>query len=285
MSQIPPLWVRVFLGADRVLSRFTAARLALRDEVMLAWVPPSQRSDICAFLYAPLETYLPGGNRFEAGLFDWEEQALLDPEMPRSGRILVAACGAGRELLALQKRGFHVFGFDPCAPFVRAAKTVLDPARAQVYQASYEAFVHAAQSESGDFHTALSAFAPIDAIIFGWGSFSHVLPEFCRLELLRASKRIAPKACLLLSFSMELEPNPSKGGKGRARDALRSVFRALGAPGPSEDGDHFYPEGGYLANLRKDEIYLLAHKAGYRVAWLNPSPYPHALLVPFEIRA
>ncbi len=282
MSHRLPLWTRAFLGTDRVLSRITAARLALRDELMLAFVPPQQRADVCAALYAPLDTYLPGGSRFEGGLFDWEEQALEDPSMPRSGRILVGACGAGRELFALQKRGFFVMGFDPCQPFVQAAQSHLDASKAQVVRASYDDFVKALQSRSGEFFERLKQ-APFDAVFFGWGSFSHVLPQASRLELLRACKSLAPKACLLLSFSMDLSPNPTKSGKGRARDSLRKLFQAMGAQGISEDGDHFYPEGGFLANLRKEELYALAFEAGYRVAWLKSFPYPHALLLPLEL--
>jgi hypothetical protein len=69
-------------------------------------------------------------------------------------------------------------------------------------------------------------------------------------------------------------------GKGRVRRTLRGLFTALGAPGPSERGDHFYPNGGFFSFLRHAHIAELARDAGYAVAIFEESPYPHALLVP-----
>ena len=103
-------------------------REGIRDELLLAWIPPAERVALTAALYAGQSTYLPGGPRFEGGLFAWEERAL--EAFPRSGRVLLGAAGAGRELGALVARGFEVVAFDPCQPFVDAARGVAPRDRA-----------------------------------------------------------------------------------------------------------------------------------------------------------
>src|SRR5436309_2730404 len=47
----------------------------------------------------------------ERGLFDWEQRLVLD-HFPPGARIIVTACGGGREVLALLKMGFDVFGYE-----------------------------------------------------------------------------------------------------------------------------------------------------------------------------
>ena len=64
------------------------------------------------------------------------------------------------------------------------------------------------------------------------------------------------------------------------RDGLRRAFAALGAPGVSEDGDHFLPTGGFFSYLSSDGLVDLAWRAGYEVARFEDAPYPHALLAP-----
>ncbi|MEO7331163.1 MAG: hypothetical protein ABI193_21490, partial [Minicystis sp.] len=118
-----------------------------------------------------------------------------------------------------------------------------------------------------------------------------------RLALLRAVKRVAPRAPLLMSFALEPELPRAKGDaavdeageasaapatKGRVRTTLRGLFTALGAPGPSELGDHFYPNGGFFSFLSRAHVAALAREAGYRIALFEESPYPHALLVPAD---
>ena len=56
-----------------------------------------------------------------SGLSIWEHEA-ISRYFPESGCVLVAAAGAGREMLALVKAGFRVDGFDCCAPLVEMGR-------------------------------------------------------------------------------------------------------------------------------------------------------------------
>src|SRR6185436_7662982 len=59
-----------------------------------------------------------------SGLSIWEREA-ISRYFPQSGSVLVAAAGAGREMLALVEAGFRVDGFDCCAPLVEMGRDEL----------------------------------------------------------------------------------------------------------------------------------------------------------------
>jgi len=275
-----PLWVRALLAWDRVAVRAQNAREGLLDELALAWIRPEDRADLTAVIYAKQGTYLPGGAQFQGGLFAWERRALDAPPFPRAGRVLLGAAGAGRELVALIERGFSVVAFDPCAPFAEAARRLPSADHATIVQASYADLVDAAEGRPGPLDMLRSA-PPFDAVVLGWGSFSHVMPRAARLALLRALRTFAPKAPVLLSFA--LSPGGTPKDKGRVRGALRRIFAATGAPGVSEVGDHFFANGGFFSFLTQDDILKLAWEAGYEVARFEEQPYAHAILVPHGV--
>ncbi len=279
--RVPP-WVRALLAVDRAATRLENLREGIRDELLLAWIAPADRAALTASMYAGQVTYLPGGQRFKSGLFSWEKRVFDAPAFPRSGRVLVGAAGAGRELSALVERGFEVVAFDPCKPFADAARGVAPPDKATVVHASYRDLVDAADGRGGPL-AAVCAGPPFAAVVLGWGSLSHVTPASARADLLRAVHTLAPDAPVLASFSLESEraaPPVVAGSKGRVRDGLRRLFAKLGAPGTSEGGDHFFPNTGFLAFLGNDEVVSLAWAAGYEVTLFEDAPYPHVLLLP-----
>ncbi|APR85421.1 Hypothetical protein A7982_10770 [Minicystis rosea] len=275
-----PIWVRALLAIDHAVLRVENLREGLRDELLLAWIPPAERAALTAALYSDQATYLPGGHRFQSGLFPWERRALDGGLFPRGGRALVGAAGAGREVMALVERGFEVVAFDPCAPFVEAARTVAPPDRATVVHASYADLVDAAAGRGGPLAAAVAG-PPFDVVVLGWGSLSHVMPAVAREALLGAVHELAPRAPVLASFALEPEKAVPTAGKGRVRDGLRRAFHALRAPGVSEIGDHFFPHTGFFSYLGADEVVRLAWQAGYEVPLFEETPYAHAVFVPF----
>jgi hypothetical protein len=251
---------------------------SVRDEALLAWIPVAERSAVTAELYAALPTYLPGGTRFQEGLFGWEEKVLSSARFPTSGRVLIGAAGAGRELMALVERGYEVVAFDPCLPFVEAARRVIPPGKAEMVQASYDDLVAFAEGGAGELAPALRG-VRFDAALLGWGSLSHVMPARARLDLLRAVRALVPTGPLLASFVL-VDQSPFPEGKGRLRRTLRHAFALAGAPGSSEEHDQFGTTTGFYSFLTRDEVRGLAADAGYSIALLEEHPYPHALFVP-----
>jgi len=277
-----PSWARALLAADRIASRLANAREGIRDELLLAWIPPTDRASLTGALYSRQETYLPGGHRFEGGLFGWEKRALEAPIFPKSGRVLVGASGAGREVKALLERGYEVSAFDPCAPFVEATRSFVKEKPATLLEGSYDDLVAASRGLGGPL-APLAEGPSFDAVILGWGSLSHVLPAASRLDLLCAVRSLAPRAVVLTSFMLRHD-GALEHSKGRLRDALRRAFSAMGAPGPSEPGDSFFPDGGFFSYLSPNELPRIAFEAGYEIALFEDGPYPHALLSPMKTR-
>ena len=116
--------------------------------------------------------------------------------------------------------------------------------------------------------------------MLGWGSLSHVAPASERGALLRAIHAISPRAPVFTSFALNPDLARPVPGKGRVRDGLRRLFGALGAPGSSEVGDHFFPYNGFFSYVGHEELVELAWETGYEVALFEETPYAHALLVP-----
>lgn len=276
--RIPP-WVRALLAADKVAGRLASVREAVRDELLLAFIPPEDRTALTAAIYADQETYLPTGHRFQRGLFAWEERMLDSARFPRKGHILIGAAGAGRELVALLSRGYAVTAFDPCATFVESARPLIQDKPAEILCGSYEDLIGAIEGK----HTRLSGLLKkpsFDAVILGWGSLSHVLPAASRRALLCAIKRLAPSAVVLASFVVQADTSAPSNHKGRVRNVLRRAFALMGARGVSEVGDYFYPNIGFHSYLAHDELPRIAFDAGYEVVVFEEGPYPHALLAP-----
>jgi hypothetical protein len=273
----PPVrsWVRGFLWLDAAIQRAVNLQDSLRDELFLAWVPPDERTTLTTMLYGREASYMPGHGHVERGLFPAEEYAFRARPLKPGSRILLGAAGTGRELVALVERGFDVVAFDPCATFAEAARSVVP--RAKFIDAAYADVIAAATHQSGPL-AFLRDEKPIDGILFGWGSLSHVLPHVERVRLFRAMRQIAPKAPIYASFLYR--PETTDYTRGRARNALKRIFTTLGAPSTSEKGDHFSPYIGFFSALGRAEIDELAAESGYDVVFFDAGADAYAVFEP-----
>jgi hypothetical protein len=268
-------WIRGFLWLDAAMHRAANLQDSLRDEVFLAWVPPDERTALTTDLYSRERSYLPGRGHVERGLFPAEEYALRARPLAPGSRILLGAAGTGRELISLIERGYDVVAFDPCASFAEAARSIAP--NVTFVDASYADIVHAVSNGTGPL-AFLKDGPPIDAIMFGWGSLSHVLPHVERVALFCALRKIAPKAPIFASFLFR--PESPDFTRGRARNALKRIFTALGAPHTSEKGDHFSPYIGFFSALGREEIDQLAAESGYDVLHFDAGTDAYAVFEP-----
>ncbi len=267
-------WIRGFLRWDAAIQRFYNLHDSLRDEVFLAWVPLDERTAVTTSLYSREASYLPGRGHVERGFFPAEEYAFRSRPIPPGSRILLGAAGTGRELVTLVERGYDVVAFDPCATFADAARSILP--NATFVDASYADVVSAAAGRGP--LVFLDKGPPVDAIMFGWGSLSHVMPHAERVALFRAFRKLAPKAPIFASFLYL--PEVTNFTRGRARNALQRVFSALGAPNTSERGDHFSPYIGFFSALGREEIDKLADESGYDVVHFDAGSDAYAVFEP-----
>jgi hypothetical protein len=244
--------------------------------MLLAWVHPSKRDDVTAAVYDRQPTFSPGGSRFKAGLFEWERRAITGGVFPTTGRIVIGGAGGGREVVALAEMGYRVAGFEPAEALVTCAKAAIDPDKGcQLVVGAYADLVRVARGEPSPLTQMLKS--PIDGVILGWGSVSHVLGRADRLDLLQALKTLAPHAPVLMSYVAR-----GSGDIGRTRAILRSSFARLGCPYRAVPGDGFLPWGGFYYGMTAEEVAALAKEAGYHVVQSATQPYPHALLAPSQ---
>jgi SAM-dependent methyltransferase len=273
----PPL-VKLFLGADAVLRRLLHTEEVLRDEMLWAFIKPPGRQKTNNAIYGQQQSrYLPGGERFDPGLHDWERLAVMNPPFPQSGRILLGGAGGGRELKGLVELGYEVLAFEPSPPLADGLRRVAARLRGcEALCASYQDMLDAFRYGSGPLAPYLSNLS-FDVVIFGWGSVIYVLDVDDRKALLHAARHFAPGGPVLLSY---LSRDEEEDGLGRLRPRLRRLFAAMGGSRPPVPGDVFVPRAGFLHRMSHKEVGALAAATGYAVAYIRPHPYPHAVLTP-----
>ena len=124
----------------------------------------------------------------ERGLFDWERRAVEDHFAP-GGRVVVTACGGGREVLGLLEAGFDAHGREPHPELAAYANRFLaergHPGRV-------------AASERDEFPPGAER---LDGVVVGWGAYSLMHGGGTRRRFLAAARAaLEEDAPVLISF-------------------------------------------------------------------------------------
>jgi hypothetical protein len=228
-------------------------------------------------------------------LFAWEKtwyQRRL-PLMP--ARVLVGACGAGREPLALLDAGYCVDAFEPAPALVAVCRERL-AGRARVFAFRYQDLSACVLDRRPGSGCEVAA-ERYDAVLFGWGSLSHVGSAAERERLLRAVDRLCPGGPILASFWRADEPSPFAvipyGRAARLGGALgKTVRQARRLPHGEASHELFAPNVGFGYALTLKEVQGWATLLCRGLAWdaevgdqeswimphmtLLPRPPPHA---------
>lgn len=206
---------------------------------------------------------------------DWEN-AMFDRWLPPApAHILVTAAGSGREARALIARGHAVDALEPTPGMAATCAAV--PGIGMVVRATHKDLV-AAVARGGGPATPLAE-RRYDAVLVGWGSFTHVLSREGQVRLLTACDRLAPSGPILLSFF-------ARGRDGRRRVRAfaagtrlgRRVGASRGTTSKALEIDLIWHLG-FTHACAADEIAELAASMG-RVAETTITPYGHAVLRP-----
>ena len=124
----------------------------------------------------------------ESGFFDWEKQVIKD-HFSNYKNVLVAACGGGREVIAYAKVGYQISGFDSNKRLVECSQELIKKNKLNI---------DIAHSPAGNFPDDNKTY---DAVIIGWGAYTHIAGQRMRLQFLQQSrKRLEDNGLLLLSF-------------------------------------------------------------------------------------
>lgn len=204
------------------------------------------------------------------------EAAMFDRALPPApARVLVTAAGSGREARALIAEGYLVDCLEPVPAMAEACAAV--EGIGDVWTASHSDLVTAVEQGGGP--AAALADRRFDAIVVGWGSFTHVLSRDRQHRLLAACDRLAPSGPIFVSFFARAQ---GTSRQTRSLELGSRLGRRLAAGRGLERGDlqiglawHL----GFTHALTTEEIEALAVALG-RTAEIDMSPYGHAVLRP-----
>lgn len=185
------------------------------------------------------------------GLMDWEEAA-ISGYFGNSTRLLVLAAGGGREVLALERRGFQVDGFE-CNP------TLVEFAGGFLPRQGVTGTVRLLPRDT------TPPAAGYDGVIMGWGSYMLIAGRGRRIEMLRRLRAMIPDgAPLLLSFFTK----PDQLTRLRMEHRVARVIRRVLRREPPELGDDLIPV--YVHRFHEAEIEAEMRQAGFRLACYEP---------------
>jgi hypothetical protein len=273
-----PLVTRLLLKLEGLVSTL----YDVREELLFALSSDAERISVGNLIYAQQQVYFPSSQLFQSGLLDWEERLVAHSSFPRAGRILVGGAGAGREMSALQSRGYRTIGFDPSVELVEAGRKALGLATSELIVASYDDLIEAAITGTGPLGACVAAGEAISAVILSFGSISYVVNADDRKRLCACITALAPQAPILLSFLGEnLEAK-------RANASVRLLaywITVLKGTKPRQKMQRFLPHAGFVGLVTQDEVRDLAASIGYAVQAISMSPYPHALLAPATMQS
>ena|SRR5581483_2296373 len=245
----PRFRVKCFLRADRWFNRLVNLERALHKGFWLGCLSPDDFNVITAEAYKTSQ-HLASAEHIQSGLLDWES-CLVGRHFPKGSRILVAAAGAGREVLALRKAGFSAEGFECNLRLLSAAQKAFEEAR----ESSFVAFCPPDTVPPGP--------QIYDGLLVGWGGYTHIPARVRRIAFLRALRlRALPQAPIMLSFF-------TRDGYSRY-DAISyhtaKVFRILSRAGgealePGDDLDWSQ----YVHRFLPSEVEQELKTAGFRI--------------------
>lgn len=250
--------VRLHAWTERNLGRAVSVVQGVHDGLWLGAASRELLHAIDGDYYRHQGMYRDDGyNR--SGLASWEAH-VLDRFFAGRTRIAVTGAGAGREVLALLRRGHEPHGFECNAALVAAANRLLaaeafDPLVSFVERDAWPA-------GTGDF----------DGVIVGWGSYMLMQGRARRVSFLRQARRhLAPRDPVLLSFFSR------RGDRAYFRIVARvanSLRRAAGRE-PVELGDTLRPN--YLHCFTEEEIRAELDDGGFEPLFYAEEPYAHAV--------
>jgi SAM-dependent methyltransferase len=270
-------WAARLLLASTSIDRGFRLFDRLRSELVLAFASDRTLDRFNDLAYASAPDYDPSGTSFRAYLFPWEE-AVIERFFPKApARILVGGAGSGREAFALVDRGYDVMAFDPSRGLVAAmAARATANAHLEAYVGAYEELPLLRPVRGSDTTIDLTAVAPFDASVIGWGSFSHLRTDHVRVRTLRGFGDVT-RGPVVVSF-LKMGSGPS------TRPAVARARRRLRARKGRDERDAFSVHIGYYHVFEEREIIDLAGRAGLHVAHLSTDEretnWPHVVLTP-----
>lgn len=251
--------VRYFKRADGWFNRFVRLAAVVHEGFWLGCLSADDLNAITAEHYDHShESASPEHNL--RGFLDWE-LAVVNRHFPAGSRILVAAAGGGREVLALRRAGYQSDGFECNPVLVQASDAIFE----QLGEPRGVMLCPADQVPPGP--------ATYGGLIVGWSAYTHIPTRGRRVAFLQALRqRALPGAPVLLSFF-------TRTGASRYDGFVRkgaNLFRALrGREESVELGDHLSWSYNHL--FTREEVEGEMRDAGIRMVHYGKVGDGHAV--------
>ncbi len=258
-------YVRSQVAMDRIQSVATSAI----GGFLTAALSTEEQSDLGPRLYGFTQRSL------QTGLFQWErgwfERAL--PEPP--ARLLVGGVGTGREAVSLAEQGYVVDAFEPGDKAAKICATQLRTPH-RVWCGGYEDLAHAVLDHRGPLNGKVGR--SYAAVIFGFGSLSHVLDPDHRARALRSASLIAPHGPVLVSFLLEERARTKRSASARWGQAVGAPIAKWRRITPSKNV--YFTNVGFYHPFSPPELDALAETVGRKLRWEPDPGFPHATFLP-----
>ena len=236
---------------------------AMRVAHQGAWLGLFRVEDIAqanSAAYAQWDRYL-NADYNRSGLADWEHDAAVG-YFPPDSAILVASAGAGREVLGLERLGYHPVGFDPSFELVAQGRRFLESEGST-----------AELLLSPPDHVPPGIEGPFGGVLVGWGGYIHIYTRTARVSFLRELRALVDhNAPMVLSFFLRMPEDRSFTATQRIALFVRALRRSRE---PIEPGDTI--EGTFDHHFTWDEIESELTDGGFSVVESSSAPYPHVV--------
>jgi hypothetical protein len=268
-----PALAKLYFVTYRALVRLVAGLSACFTGVWLGLLPRRVLYRIDAAYYDG-QRYYRTDTYNRSGLRPWEQRA-IDTHFVGCRSLLVAAAGGGREVLALQRLGLDVHGFECHPDLAHFANELLK-----------------GDGHASDIRLAARDMCPdfgrtYDGLVIGWGAYMLIRGRQRRIEFLRQLRKHAePGAPVLLSFFHRA------GGTGRYRlaAAIGTALALILRGERVEVGDFLAPN--FVHYFTREELDGELRAGGFEPVFFATDEYGHAVgragvihqakFVPFE---
>ncbi|MEI6851233.1 MAG: hypothetical protein WCL06_00260 [Bacteroidota bacterium] len=192
------------------------------------------------------------------GFFKWESD-MIDRYFANCTSLMVLGSGGGREMLALQKKGYEVEGYE-------CNEKLLDFSKNFLLNSGTMASVFYAKPNHGPDNDKV-----YDGIILGWGAYNHVMGKERRINLLKEiNTHLTIGSPFMINFWFAYENIDHYSQKlWKVNRFFCRIFRTHSI----EKGDLLTEFSGHIFSMQEVSDELL--QAGFIVNYANTHPYGH----------
>lgn len=250
--------IRLYFKSQRAMQLYSLATSSIFTGFWLGFLSREQIHAVGEH-YFKKERFYRTDEYNTRGLFDWEKRA-VEKHFGGCKRLLVAAAGGGREVIALRKLGFEVDGFEAHPELLSFANDLLER----------EGMIPDIRPAPWDHCPPISE--KYDGALVGWGAYMHIRGRQRRIGFLRELRQTLKEgAPLLLSFYVRGEKARYHRWVGKFGRATARVLRRETV----DTGDCLLPFYAHFFTQRPLEEELVA--GGFEPVAYELYEYGHAI--------